>query len=137
MKKLIFGLLAVLALGIFSVSVLADGCDMCLTPISAVQVGGTANSGGFGTAMFTGDEGVSHALKEGGATNDLKLSVASDGCTSDCSDMSISFDASAWETVQTLSEAIGNTPGQTTTVVNENGVFTGATFGLSRLQQAQ
>jgi len=136
MKKLI-GLLAVLIFGLVTESALADGCDMCLTPISAVQVGGTANSGGFGTAMFTGDEGVSHALKEGGATNDLKLSVSSDGCTSDCSDMSISFDASAWETVQTLSEAIGKTSGQATTVVNENGVFTGATFGLSRLQQAQ
>ena len=134
MKKLNFaGLLAVLTSGIFLAgSALAGGCDMCLTPISTIQVGGTATAGGFGTAMFTGDEGISHALKEGGATNNLKLSVTGNGCVSDCSDVSVKFDASAWETVQTLSEGISKTSGQAATVVNENGVFTGATFTLSR-----
>jgi hypothetical protein len=109
------------------------GGNNCFDSYQGITVGGSANFGGFGAGVFTGDEGGVKIEKVGSAMTDLKLNLAGDTCGLDCQDGGFTFSASAMESLSVLGAALGTQSGQTVSVVNEGGVFSHADFNFGRI----
>jgi len=128
MKKMF--LAGVIALSLTQ-SVFATDCGqdgMCLDTFQKVTIGGSANFGGFGADMFTGDEGGVKVEKVGYSATDLVMNVGGDLCGADCQSGSFNFSAKAGEMLSVMAGAVGTKPGETVSAVNEGGVFSNATF---------
>ncbi|MCA9358020.1 hypothetical protein KC902_02040 [Candidatus Kaiserbacteria bacterium] len=109
------------------------GGNQCYDSFLGVQIGGDALSGGFGTSVFEGSEGMNEVLKQGYAKSETTLEIAGPLCGVECSDGSFTFSGSAGELVQTMTQAKGAESGVATSALNQAGAFSGVTFQFGKL----
>ncbi len=137
MKKLHLVLsAAVLALAATSASAECMEGGSCFDSFQKISIGGSANFGGFGAGMFTGEEGGVLVEKVGYGATDLTLNVGGDLCGADCQSGSFNFTAKAGEMLSVMAGATGTVPGETVSAINEGGVFSNATFEFGKVNIA-
>lgn len=126
MKKMMVFLAMVLMTCSFA---FADDYDNCggnqCGDFGQFNLVGLSNFGGGFAAGFDGDEGYAMGEKNGYADVDLNLSGSGDGCGSECSDVSWSFEGMAGEHVTSGAGALTTTPGNVAAALNEGTAYSG------------
>lgn len=138
MKKVMLMVMAVLMMAGFAFAECDGGGNMCgdeLTGYGQFNVGALANFGGGFAATFQGDEGYAMGEKSGYSGVDLELSGSGDGCGSDCSDVSWSFEGLAGEHVMSSAGALTTSPGGVAAALNEGAAYSGISLMYGPAQQ--
>ncbi|MEN9921855.1 MAG: hypothetical protein RL097_131 [Candidatus Parcubacteria bacterium] len=130
------------ALAALTTALPAAACgDMCVDGgvTDKVFVGGNATFGGFGATQFTGAEGLGEVSKAGYSFVETIVNAGGSLCGADCQDGTFTFKGAAGERVDAVGWAKGTTSGETVSVTNQGGAFSGVTFqfGKMGLQPAQ
>lgn len=128
----------VLALGLapsLAIAVCNDG--MCIESLEGykVTIGGNSTFGGFGSGMFTGQEGGVKVEKIGFGISDTKINIGGTLCGLNCQDGNFTHSANAGETVGVTSVALGTKAGETVSAINEGGAFSNVTATFQFLRQ--
>jgi hypothetical protein len=130
------------ALAALTTALPAAACgDMCVDGGEALKftVGGTGTFTGYGATMFTGAEGAGMVEKAGYSFVETIVNAGGSLCGADCPDGTFTFQGAASERVDAAGWAKGNVAGETVSVTNQGGAFSGVTFqfGKMGLQPAQ
>lgn len=112
------------------------GGNQCL-PTQMMSIDGVGMAVGVGEVVGFGDEWAGRVDKMGGVDLNTTLNVATDGCVGGCGDFSATFTGHAWEKIETIGAAIGQTPGETVRVENMSvgQVGLGVNLGMGNISQ--
>lgn len=134
-KSVFVSIFAILALG-FVTSANANcisGCpDSPSTTTQTFQVGGSANFGGNGMAVFSGKEGYTLVEKTGAAGVDIKMNTEGNLCGLACQNGSFKFNGYANEHVTASAGAKGNQSGVASQVKNSGAAYGAVNFSLKK-----
>lgn len=134
MKKVLLAS-AALAACFASLPAAAQCGDMCIDGGEALKfaVGGNANFGGFGGAVFTAPEGEAKVNKEGYSLAEILLQAEGALCGANCQDGSFKAKMVAGEMVQATAWGKSLTSGEDVTVANQGGAFANGVLTIQKL----
>lgn len=135
MKKL-FLASAALAACLASLPAAAQCGDMCIDGAAEnlkFAVGGNANFGGFGGAVFTAPEGEAKVTKAGYSLTEILLQAEGALCGANCQDGSFKAKMAAGEMVDATAWGKSTTSGEPVTVTNQGGAFANGVLTIQKL----